>query len=174
MNIQFTVPQLDQYTPSSDDNLVHHSAHIIVDVVKDKWIPVTNSLSWQLWLHCARRILITILFDARLRAQELFIKFELNVMENTFPNYTSTKSWRGYIFTAVCLCVCVCVCVSVSVCFRHFLWTKFQQNSCTDLDAVFAKWLLPATARSLMILVTLGQRSRSKWRNTPFFFIILC
>ena len=27
--------------------------------------------------------------------------------------YTSTKSWRGYIFTAVCLCVCLCVCVSV-------------------------------------------------------------
>ena len=28
-------------------------------------------------------------------------------------NYISTKSWRGYIFTAVCLCVCLCVCVSV-------------------------------------------------------------
>ena len=27
--------------------------------------------------------------------------------------YTSTKSWRGYIFTAVCLCVCLCVCVCV-------------------------------------------------------------
>ena len=25
--------------------------------------------------------------------------------------YTSTKSWRGYIFTAVCLCVCLCVSV---------------------------------------------------------------
>ena len=31
-------------------------------------------------------------------------------------NYTSMKSWRGYIFTAVCLCVCVCVCVWVCVC----------------------------------------------------------
>ena len=32
--------------------------------------------------------------------------------------YTSTKSWRGYIFTSVCLsvCVCVCVCVCLSVC----------------------------------------------------------
>ena len=29
--------------------------------------------------------------------------------------YTSTKSWRGYIFITVCLCVCVCVCVSLSV-----------------------------------------------------------
>ena len=27
--------------------------------------------------------------------------------------YTSTKSWRGYIFTSVCLCVFVCVCVCV-------------------------------------------------------------
>ena len=30
--------------------------------------------------------------------------------------YTSKKSWRGYIFTAVCLCVCVCLSVCVSVC----------------------------------------------------------
>ena len=35
--------------------------------------------------------------------------------------YTSTKSWRGYIFTSVCLCVCVSVCVSVCLCVRHFL-----------------------------------------------------
>ena len=30
--------------------------------------------------------------------------------------YTSTKSWRGYIFTAVCVCVCVCLSVCLSVC----------------------------------------------------------
>ena len=30
--------------------------------------------------------------------------------------YTSTKSCRGYIFTAVCRCVCVCICVCVCVC----------------------------------------------------------
>ena len=29
--------------------------------------------------------------------------------------YTSTKSWRGYIFIAVCLCICVSVCVCVGV-----------------------------------------------------------
>ena len=81
--------------------------------------------------------------------------------------YTSTKSWRGYIFTAVCLCVCLCVCVCV--CVRHFLWTKFQPNECTELDAVFARWLLPALAQTLLNLVTLGQRSRSQWRNTHFF-----
>ena len=79
--------------------------------------------------------------------------------------YTS----RGYIFTAVCLCVCLSVCVSTV-----FLWTIFQPNGCTDLDAVFAKWLLTALARTLLKLVTLGQRSRSRWRNSHFSFIILC
>ena len=64
------------------------------------------------------------------------------------------------------------VCVSVCLCVRYFLWTKFQPNECTDLDAVFAKWLLLALARTLLNLVTLGQRSRSQWRNTHFFFII--
>ena len=53
--------------------------------------------------------------------------------------YTSAKSWRGYIFTAVCLCVCLCVCLSVRVSVRLFLWTKFQPNGRIDLDAVFAK-----------------------------------
>ena len=44
---------------------------------------------------------------------------------------------------SVCVCVCVCLCVYC------FLWTKFQPNGCTDLDAVFAKWLLTALARTL-------------------------
>ena len=34
--------------------------------------------------------------------------------------YTSTKSLRGYIFTAVCLCVCLSVCL----CVRCFLVNK--------------------------------------------------
>ena len=68
--------------------------------------------------------------------------------------YTSTKSWRGYIFTSVCLCVCLSVCLS-----EVFLLTKFQPNEWTALDAVFAKWLLTALARTLLKLVTLGQRS---------------
>ena len=40
------------------------------------------------------------------------------VLCSLIPFYTSTKSWRGYIFTAVCLCVslCMCVCVCLSVC----------------------------------------------------------
>ena len=67
----------------------------------------------------------------------------------------------------------VCVCLSVSLFVRLCLWTKFQPNGWTDLDAVFAKWLLTALARTLLKLVTLGQRSKSQWRNTYFFFIIL-
>ena len=33
------------------------------------------------------------------------------------------------------------VCVRLSVCVCDCLWTKFQPNECTDLDAVFAVWL---------------------------------
>ena len=35
---------------------------------------------------------------------------------NSAPQYTTTKSWRGYIFTAVCVCVCLSVCVYGSAC----------------------------------------------------------
>ena len=85
--------------------------------------------------------------------------------------HTYMISWRGYIFTAVCLCVCLCVCVYV--CVRLCLWTKFQPNRRTHFDAVLSKWLLVTLARSLLKSVTLGQRSRSQWLNI-FFFIILC
>ena len=61
------------------------------------------------------------------------------------------------------------VCVSVCLCVRLCLWRKFQPNGSTDLDAVFAKWLLIALAQTLLKLVTLGQRSRSQWRNINFF-----
>ena len=36
-------------------------------------------------------------------------------------SYTSTKSWRSYIFIAVCVCVCVCLSVS-------------QQKSCKPMQ----------------------------------------
>ena len=81
------------------------------------------------------------------------------------------KNRGGVIFSLQFVCLCVCVCLSVCL---SVLWTKFQSNGCTDLEAVFAKWLLPALARTLLNLVTLGQRSRSQWRNTHFFFTILC
>ena len=72
-------------------------------------------------------------------------------------------------FFCVSVCLGVCVCVCVCLCVRHFLWTKLQPNGCTDLDAVFVKWLLLALAQTLLNLVTLSQWSRSQWRNTHFF-----
>ena len=38
--------------------------------------------------------------------------------------YTSTKSWRGYIVTSVCLCGYVCVSVCVCVCNNNSLLTS--------------------------------------------------
>ena len=54
---------------------------------------------------------------------------------------------RSHIFSLQFVSVCVSVCV--------YQWTKFQPNRCTDLDAVFAKWLLTALAQTLLKLVTL-------------------
>ena len=45
------------------------------------------------------------------------------VVRSLLVTYISTKSWRGYIFTSVCLSVCVyvCMCVCVWVCVCPFL-----------------------------------------------------
>ena len=107
----------------------------------------------------------------------VFLRIEISAFKGTYLQglskqflfsvdinyYISTKAWRGSIFTAVCLCVRLC------------LWTKFlgQPNRWTDLDAVFAKRLISTLARTLLKLVTLGQRSRSQWLKIHFFFIIL-
>ena len=61
-----------------------------------------------------------------------------------------------YFHCSLSVCVCVCVFVCLSVC-PALLVNKFQRNGCTDLDAVFAKWLLTALAQTLLNLVTLGQ-----------------
>ena len=131
----------------------------------------TDVLSWR-WCEsnlCAKRHEIGYWFRP-------FWPYSLKRHKSYRVFYASTKSWRGYIFTAVCLCVCVCVCVcmcvcvcvrvcvcvcvcvcmSVWVCVRLCLWTKCQPNECTDLDAVFAKRLLSTLARTLLKLVTLG------------------
>ena len=105
-----------------------------------------------------------------------------NASSNFYINWTTAfitppRNRGGVIFSLqfiyVCVCVCVCLCVCESVC-PDFLWTKFQPNLWTDLDAIFAKWLLTALAQTLLKLVTFGQRSRSHWRDTHFFFLILC
>ena len=77
---------------------------------------------------------------------------------------TPPRNRGGVIFSLQFVSVSVCLCMCVSVC-PDFLWTKFQPNGCTDLDAVFAKWLLTALALILLKLVILGQRSRSQWLN---------
>ena len=56
-----------------------------------------------------------------------------------------------YFHYILSVCVCLCVCLSIS------LFTKFQPNGCTDLDAFFAKQLLTALAQSLLKFVTLGK-----------------
>ena len=104
--------------------------------------------------------------------------FRRNVrMTNWNHYYTSMESWRGYTFITVCLCICMCVCVCLFVCLCVCMSVnKIQPNGCTDLDAVFAKRLLIAMAQTLLKLVTLDQRSRSRsqWRKIYFFFIIPC
>ena len=59
------------------------------------------------------------------------------------------------------LSVCLSVCVSGWILVNQ----KFQPNGWTDLNAIFAKWLLKTLAQTLLELVTLGQRSRSLWQK---------
>ena len=65
--------------------------------------------------------------------------------------FTSPRN-GGVIFTLQFVSLCVCVCMWVNEC----QWTKFQPNGGSDLDAVFAKWLHTALARTLLKLVSMG------------------
>ena len=128
------------------------------------------------WVTILVHQFLMIVFRMRLLTKEALCAFSWGdsldfPFELIHCNHTSTKLWRGYIFTAVCLCMCVCVCqpVCLSVCLSVCQWTKFQLNGCTDLDAVFARWLLTALAQTLLKLVTFGWRSWSQWRNIIFF-----
>ena len=80
--------------------------------------------------------------------------------------FTPPRNLGGVIFSLQFVCMCVCPTL--------FLWTKSQPNGCTDLDAVFVKWLLTTLAKTLLKLVTFGLRSWSLRLNIHFFFIILC
>ena len=117
-------------------------------------------------------------WDFKPRSLALFLRWQheipLGIDITQFSFFTPPRNRGWVIFSLQFVSLCVCVCLSVCLCVRKFLWTKFQPSGCIDLDAVFAKWLLPALARTLLILVTLGQRSRSLWRYSHFFFIILC
>ena len=84
----------------------------------------------------------------------------------TFLYYTSTKSWRGYIFTAVylCLSVCLSVCMSVWLC----LWTKFQPNGCIDLDKVFRYMVAFCTGSDPIEIGDLGLKVKVTVTQYPF------
>ena len=87
-------------------------------------------------------------------------KFDWGIKDISFACsfYTSSKSWRGYSFTAVYLCVCVCL---------YFVWTKFQPNRSTFVHTTGS---LNGCVRTLSKVVTFGQRSRSQYYNFHFFF----
>ena len=62
----------------------------------------------------------------------LFLSFYLARRKNLFYIFTPPWNCGGVIFSLQFVCVCVCVCVCPSLC----LWTKFQPNGFTVLDAV--------------------------------------
>ena len=76
--------------------------------------------------------------------------FSHTIHISMIPLITPPRNRGGVIFSLQFVCVSVCVCVYVSV--RTFLWTKFQPNGCTNLDAVFFKWMPTALARTLLKL----------------------
>ena len=89
----------------------------------------------------------------------IVLRSKLNVLSSVNFKYrfiTPPRNRGGVIFSLQFVYVSVCLCV----CVRLLLWTKFQPNGWTDLDAVFAKWLLTALARTLLL--------------TSFFLYQLC
>ena len=63
-----------------------------------------------------------------------------------------------YFGWSVCLCVYVCVC----------LWTKFQSNRCSDLDVIFAKWLLTALAQTFIFRICIWSKILKIWKHLIF------
>ena len=78
-----------------------------------------------------------------------FLPFSVCMCVFLPSNLTPPRNREGVIFSLHFVYVCVCVCLCVFVCLSVCHWTKFQQNEWTDLDAVFAKWLLTALAQTL-------------------------
>ena len=95
-------------------------------------------------------------------------KYDLNIIMRFF---TSTKSWRSYNFTAVWLQFdCVSVCLSAGL----GLWTKFQPNAWTDLEAVFAKWLPHSLELNWNLWPWVKGHQRSQRSNNSLLISLLC
>ena len=93
------------------------------------------------------------------RDVEVSVFSECILLFSSLSFYNFVEEFHFHCSLSVCVSVCVSVC----------LWTKFQPKRCTDLDAVFSKWLLTALAQTLLKFVTFSKRSRSQWRNIHFF-----
>ena len=82
---------------------------------------------------------------------------------------THPQNRGGVIFSLqsvyVSVCGCVCLSLGLSVC----QWTKFHPNGCTNLDAVFTKWLLTALAGTLLKLVNF---IKIKWSMVSFWRLL--
>ena len=113
-----------------------------ISMINDIWIEA-NPVSTSLFPHFLLRMLCASFLDNILY---LFTFLHLDQIVEGLYYHCSLS---------VCLSVCLCVWLC--------LWTKFQPNGYTDMDAVFAKWLLSTLARILSQWMTLGQRSRSQW-----------
>ena len=125
--------------------------------------------SWLIWaLNLNFKYIIRIPANCFLIAQKNY--FHKDEWKQRVTIFTPTRNRGGVIFSLQF--VCESVCLPVCVCVRLFLWTKLQPNGWSHLDAFFAIWLLVALSRTLLELVTLGQRSRSQWRNIHFSFIL--
>ena len=80
--------------------------------------------------------------------------------------YTSTKSLRVYIFTAVCLCVCLCVCLSICL---TLLVNKIQAKRILRFGRIFRKMVANGTSSYPIEIGDLWTKVKSQWRNIHFF-----
>ena len=101
-------------------------------------------------------LLVILIYSEISRPRPLLIPEKRNLyLQVVFVYYTSAKSWRGYIFTSVCLSVCllVCECVCLSLC----LSVSEQISNQTDapiLTLFSLKCLLIALRTMLKLVVS--------------------
>ena len=87
--------------------------------------------------------------------------------------YTPMKSWRGYIFTAVCLCVCLSVCLCVC---PARLENKIPAERIHRFGCGFRKMVAYYTGSNPNEIGDLVSKVKVTVTQYPFFlfFIILC